>query len=31
MDLYKSVDDFVKDCYMLTTWDMYGRWSYADW
>jgi hypothetical protein len=27
----KSVDDFMKGCYALTTWDTYGRWPYADW
>jgi hypothetical protein len=30
VDLFKSVDDCVKGCYMWTTWDMYGRGSYAD-
>jgi hypothetical protein len=31
VDLYKSVDNFMKGWYMWTTWDMYGQWSYADW
>jgi hypothetical protein len=28
--LLNSVDDFVKGCYMWTTWDIDGRGSYAD-
>jgi hypothetical protein len=28
--LLNSVDDYVKDCYMWTTCDMYGLGPYAD-
>jgi hypothetical protein len=31
VDLFKSVDDYMKGCYMWTTWDTYGRRPYADW
>jgi hypothetical protein len=31
VDLFKSVDDYMKGCYMWTTWDMYGRGPYTDW
>jgi hypothetical protein len=31
VDLYKSIDDFTKGCYVLTTWDTYGLEPYADW
>jgi hypothetical protein len=28
--LLNSVDDYVKGCYALTTWDTYGLGPYAD-
>jgi hypothetical protein len=31
MDLYNSVDDFIKGYYMLTGWDTYDLGPYADW
>jgi hypothetical protein len=31
VDLYKSVDNFVKGCYVLIVWDTYVLGSYADW
>jgi hypothetical protein len=31
VDLYKSVDDFIKDCYVLIAWDTYGLGPYVDW
>jgi hypothetical protein len=31
VDLYKYGGDFVKGCYALITWDMYGLGPYADW
>jgi hypothetical protein len=31
VELFKSVDDCMKGCYMLTTWDTYGRGPYTDW
>jgi hypothetical protein len=31
VDLYKSVDDFIKGCYALTMGDTYGLEPYADW
>jgi hypothetical protein len=31
VDLFKFVDDCMKDCYMWTAWDTYGRGPYADW
>jgi hypothetical protein len=30
VDLFKSVDNCAKDCYMWTTWDTYGREPYVD-
>jgi hypothetical protein len=30
VDLFKSVDDCMKGCYMWTAWDTYGRGPYAD-
>jgi hypothetical protein len=30
VNLFKSVDDFMKGCYMLTTWDTYGWGPYVD-
>jgi hypothetical protein len=30
VDLFKSVDDCMKGCYMWTTGDTYGRGPYAD-
>jgi hypothetical protein len=30
VDLFKSVHDCVKGCYIWTTWDTYSRGSYAD-
>jgi hypothetical protein len=31
VDLFKSVDDCMKGCYMWTAWDTYGRGPYVDW
>jgi hypothetical protein len=31
MDLFKSIDDYVKGCYALTAWDTFGLTPYADW
>jgi hypothetical protein len=31
VDLFKSIDDYMKGCYVLTEWDMYGLDPYADW
>jgi hypothetical protein len=31
VDLFKSVDDHTKGCYVWTAWDMYGHRPYADW
>jgi hypothetical protein len=30
VDLFNSIDDFVKGCYMWTTGDTYNRGTYAD-
>jgi hypothetical protein len=30
-DLFKSVDDGMKGCFMWTAWDMYDRGPYTDW
>jgi hypothetical protein len=29
--LSAAIDDFMKGCYVLTAWDTYGLWPYADW
>jgi hypothetical protein len=29
--MFNSIDDYVKGCYKLTTWDTYGLGPYADW
>jgi hypothetical protein len=31
VDLFKSVDDCIKGCYMWIAWDTYGHRPYADW
>jgi hypothetical protein len=31
VDLFKSVDDCMKGCYIWTVWDTYGRRPYMDW
>jgi hypothetical protein len=31
VDLFKSIDDYVKGCYALTVWDTYGLGPYVDW
>jgi hypothetical protein len=31
VDLFKSVDNYVKGCYALTVWDTYDVGPYADW
>jgi hypothetical protein len=31
VDLFKSINNRMKGCYMWTTWDMYGRGPYTDW
>jgi hypothetical protein len=31
LDLFKSIDDCMKGCYMWTTWDTYSRGPYVDW
>jgi hypothetical protein len=30
-DFSNAADNFVKGCYMWTTWDTYGRGPYVDW
>jgi hypothetical protein len=30
VNLFKSVDDYMKGCYMWTAWDTYGRGPYVD-
>jgi hypothetical protein len=31
VDLFKSIDDCAKGCYMWTMWDTYGLGPYVDW
>jgi hypothetical protein len=31
VNLFKSIDDSAKGCYMWTTWDTYGPGPYTDW